>query len=140
MTRLRRAGDSGMAHSEVVNVEFGHPTAAEARQRLSTEIDVGRRKGVKVLKVIHGYGSSGRGGALRKSLRTMLRGQAEQGALGAVVPGEEWSIFDEPSRALLDRHPELRGDRDLEQGNAGITLVELTRSASARASDRRGSS
>lgn len=116
-----------MARIEVVNMEFGYPTADEARKRLATELDLARRKGVSVLKLIHGYGSSGRGGKLRTALRSVLRQRSQQGTLGRIVEGEAWSIFDEASRGLLDRYPDLRGDRDLEKGNAGITLVEITR-------------
>jgi hypothetical protein len=112
-----------MARIEVVNMEFGLPTADEARKRLVTELELARRKGVNVLKIIHGYGSSGRGGKLRTALRSALRQQA---TLGRIVEGEAWSIFDEASRGLLDRYPDLRRDRDLEKGNAGITLIEIT--------------
>jgi hypothetical protein len=113
---------------ELLNLEHGLPTAAEARTRLLTEIDVARRKGVSVLKIVHGYGSSGRGGKLRTSLRTLLRQLRDEGKVGRVVAGEAWSIFDEDCRALLDRYPSLRKDADLERGNAGITFVALSRS------------
>jgi hypothetical protein len=116
-----------MARIEVVNMEYGLPTADEARKRLVTELDLARRKGVKVLKLIHGYGSSGRGGKLRTALRSVLRKREQQGTVGRIIEGEVWSIFDEASRGLLDHYPDLRGDRDLEKGNAGITLVEISR-------------
>jgi hypothetical protein len=51
-----------------------------------------RRKGVNVLKLIHGYGSSGRGGKLRTALRSVLRQRAKQGTLGRIVEGEVWSM------------------------------------------------
>lgn len=107
-----------------VNIEFGYPSADEARRRLGTELDLARRQGVAVLKLIHGYGSSGRGGKLRASLRAQLHQLQERGLIGSIVPGETWTIFDETSRALLDRNPDLRRDRDLDQANAGMTLIE----------------
>lgn len=112
---------------ELLNMEAGYPTAEQARQRLATELQLARSRGVGVLKIIHGYGSSGKGGRLRTALRTVLRRLHEEGAVGRVVPGDAWSIFDETSRALLDRYPDLRRDRDLEKGNPGITLVEIKR-------------
>lgn len=112
---------------EVVNLEYGYPTVVEARKRLMTELDVARGRGVAVLKIIHGYGSSGKGGRLRGALRRALDEVRRTGAIGNVVPGEAWSIFDEASLQLLDRYPDLSRDSDLERGNAGITLVELKR-------------
>ncbi len=80
-----------------------------------------------MLKFIHGYGSTGQGGKLRLAVRAELRAIHA----GRVVPGESWSIFDEDSRALLERFPSLRADSDLERGNAGITLVEVSRTGPA---------
>jgi len=108
-----------------VTIKQGMPSADEARRRLATELDVARRKGVRVLKVIHGYGSHGVGGRLRRSLRRALAERQREWRVGRVVPGEAWSIFDETARALLADYPELRHDPDLERANAGITLVEL---------------
>lgn len=108
-----------------VRIKDGMPTAEEARRRLAAELEVARRRGIGVLKLIHGYGSSGVGGRLRHALRASLQQRREVGSVGRVIPGESWSIFDETSRSLLERFPELRNDADMERGNAGITIVEL---------------
>lgn len=108
-----------------VLIKAGMPTVAEARRRLDTELANARRSGVRVLKLIHGYGSSGVGGKLRGALRRSLAKEQASGRVGHVVAGEAWSIFDATSRALLDAYPELRQDADLERGNAGVTLVEV---------------
>jgi hypothetical protein len=110
---------------ELINMEAGFPTAEEARTRLATEIDVARKKGIGLLKIVHGYGSTGKGGTLRKSLRTMLLRMQHEGKIGRVIFGESWDLFDEPSRNLIERYPLIRGDRDLGQSNAGITVVEV---------------
>jgi hypothetical protein len=54
-------------------VEAGLPTLDEARRLVIEEIKGAKREGVKVLKVIHGYGSSGKGGALYVGLRKSFR-------------------------------------------------------------------
>jgi len=112
-----------------LNMEYGYPSSKEAVQRLETELTVARGKNVGVLKIVHGYGSSGRGGKLRTSLRSALTRYQHDGAIGLVVAGEAWSIFDESSRTLMDRYAKLRGDRDLERSNPGITLIELMRTS-----------
>lgn len=110
---------------DVVDMEAGLPTVRESLQRLDVELTVARRKGIGVLKIVHGYGSSGKGGRLRTSLRTSLERRRQEGTVGRVVVGEAWSIFDAESRALMDRFPALRRDRDLEKSNPGITIVEV---------------
>jgi len=51
------------------NVEAGRPTLDEARRLVIEKFKRAKREGVKVMKVIHGHGSSGKGGALYVGLR-----------------------------------------------------------------------
>lgn len=111
---------------ETVHMKAGMPTAGEAKQRLGAELARARSAGVAVLKLVHGYGSTGKGGRLRTSLRAELEALHAAGRIGSIVTGESFSIFDAPSRGLLDRYPDLRRDSDLERGNPGVTLVELS--------------
>lgn len=108
-----------------VDMKAGMPKVAEARVRLAGELQRGRAGGAAVLKLVHGYGSTGKGGRIRTALRAELAQLAKAGRVRAVVAGEAFSIFDADTRILLDRHPALRRDADLERSNPGITLVEL---------------
>jgi hypothetical protein len=108
-----------------VNLESGMPSLEEARRRLVAEIQAARRQGVRVLKVIHGYGSGGSGGVLCVGIRKSLRLRIKEGKAVTVVPGERFSSDTVEARELLKRHPSLRHDRDLNHANPGITLVEL---------------
>ena len=101
------------------------PTVAEATRRLAVELESARRRGVRLLKLVHGYGSTGAGGKLRGGLRRALAQHQAAGRVARVVAGEEWSIFEEEARGLLESYPELSRDADLDRGNTGITLVEL---------------
>ncbi len=109
----------------IVNLEDGMPSVEQARVRLNTELNIARKSGVKVLKIIHGYGSSGVGGDLRIALQATLRQMADHGEVRACIYGENWRKADERSWALLKQSPELKEDRDLGKGNRGITLVVL---------------
>jgi|WetSurMetagenome_2_1015567.scaffolds.fasta_scaffold749573_1 hypothetical protein len=108
-----------------VNLEAGMPRLDEARRRLLSEMDAARRAGARVLKVVHGYGSSGSGGVLCAGIRKSLRLRVKEGKALLVVPGERFSSDANETRELLQRHPSLRGDHDLNRANPGITLVEL---------------
>ena len=97
----------------------------QARTRLLSEIETAQRQGVKLLKIIHGYGSHGVGGELRIALQSTLRRLAHAGEIDDCIYGENWRKSDERSWELLKRMPELKSDPDLGRGNRGITLVLL---------------
>jgi hypothetical protein len=108
-----------------VNLKDGLPSVEEARTRLRAEIEVAQVRRLKLLKIIHGYGSHGIGGELRIALQSTLRSLAHQGVISDCIYGENWRKGDERSWELLKRMPELKDDPDLGRGNRGITLVLL---------------
>lgn len=108
-----------------INLEADMPTVDQARRRLVGELHQSRIAGVKVVKLIHGYGSTGVGGALRQGIRKSLALRRKEGLVADVVFGEKWDIFDATTQKVLAALPELRRDRDLQQGNPGITIVLL---------------
>lgn len=101
------------------------PTVEEARQRLSVAFAKARQDKCAILKLIHGYGSSGVGGGLRVGIRKSLRKRRKKGEIRQYVFGENWSIFDETSRDILEANPSLKRDSDLDRGNEGISIVVL---------------
>ncbi|MGO9274856.1 MAG: hypothetical protein ACLQOO_32280 [Terriglobia bacterium] len=109
--------------ARVVNLENGLPTVEEGRRQLLEEVKRAKQNGGAVLKVIHGYGSSGTGGTLREGVRKSLLLRRKEGAIQAYVWGEKWDAFDETARLILDRCPDLRRDPDLARGNPGITII-----------------
>ena len=106
-------------------VKEGMPSVEQARARLQTELRTARQSGVKILKLIHGYGSSGVGGDLRIALQSTLRQMVQKHEIGDCIYGENWRTSDERAWAVLRRMPELKSDSDLGKGNKGITLVVL---------------
>jgi len=109
----------------VITLKAGMPTVEEARTRLKSEIDRAKKSGMVALKIIHGYGSSGVGGSLKHAVRRSLRKRVKEGRIRSFVGGEEWDIFEEHTREILEECPELGKDRDLRGYNEGITVVLL---------------
>lgn len=99
------------------------PTVEQARLRMEHEVHIARQAGCKALKLIHGYGSSGVGGALRDELQKDLRRAAEHGAIKALIAGEDWRISNETTWELLKRFPKWKQDQDLGRSNPGISIV-----------------
>ncbi len=110
---------------KIVNLEEGMPSVPQARARLSSEIRTAQQNGIKVLKLIHGYGSSGVGGDLRIALQSTIRQMAQDGTIRDCIYGENWRTSDQRSWDLLKRLAQLKDDGDLGKGNRGITLVVL---------------
>ncbi len=114
-----------MSQVRTVNIEAGLPSLDEARRLMLAEIRQAKRAGVRVLKVIHGYGSSGKGGKLCVGLRKSFGLRRKEGVIRDFFPGESFTIFNQPVLLLLEAVPELRGDPDLNATNEGVTVLWL---------------
>ena len=110
---------------QTINVEASLPGLDEARRLVIEEIRKARREGVRVLKIIHGYGSTGKGGKLCHGLRKSFGLRRQEGVIRDFIPGEDFSIFNGATLSLLEAVPELRGDPDLDATNEGVTVVWL---------------
>jgi ribosomal protein L32 len=108
-----------------VNLKADMPTCAEAIKAMSAEIVAARQAGHKILKIIHGYGSSGKGGQLRWCLRERLQENKNHNYIGDFLPGEKLSNATSEGSRFLRRFPELRRDRDFNQANRGVTFIIL---------------
>ncbi len=114
-----------MSMLRTYNVEAGLPVLDEARRLVIAEIKEAKRAGAKVLKVIHGYGSSGKGGALCVGLRKSFGLRKKEGVIKDFIAGENFSIFNPTVLAMLEAVPQLRGDPDLNATNEGVTVLWL---------------
>ncbi|QNL44932.1 hypothetical protein H8790_02470 [Oscillibacter hominis] len=114
-----------MASMRQTNLEIGMPYVDQAIRKLALEIQTARTIHASVLKVIHGYGSSGTGGKIRTAVRRRLEEMHGRGEIRAYIPGETFSIFDPVTREAFLRCAELRQDRDLDRYNNGVTFIVL---------------
>ena len=109
----------------VLNLKAGMPTVEQAKRRLLESLYAPRGASGPVVKIVHGYGSTGKGGAIRTAIRAQMAVWQREGKALTVVHGENWSIFDAASQDLRQRYAFLAKDEDLDRGNAGMTLVEF---------------
>ena len=106
-----------------INLEEGMPTCDEAMDKLKTSLKLAKQSKYKCAIVIHGYGSSGKGGAIRLKARQWLNAQVRNGSLKAVVNGEDFDVLNAKARELRGKFPEL--EQLLRVINHGVTVVEL---------------
>ena len=110
---------------KTVNLEEGRPSVALASSRLLDQLRLARQQNFAAVKVIHGYGSHGVGGELRIAIQGTLARMAGSGDIAAFIAGEDWRISDDMTWRLIQKHRELKQDRDLGKGNKGISIVVL---------------
>ena len=109
----------------VINLEIGSPSVNSALKQLEFFIASTRVAKGRVIKIIHGYGSTGKGGKIRSAVRRMLKDYKQTERLTLFIKGEDFSIFDPSTRYLIEKFPEAASDKDLNASNAGITYVLL---------------
>ena len=114
-----------MTNYRIINLEDGHPTVSQMEQRLTAGIQLARQHKIRLVKLVHGYGSSGVGGKGRHAVRRQLEILKGRGYVKYYILGENLSIFDEATRRAMDYCAELRKDTDLERHNNGITIAVL---------------
>jgi len=110
---------------KTVNLKEGMPPVQQAISQMAGELERARNDGYGLVKLIHGYGSSGAGGEIRLAVQRELREMSEHGRIRGCIFGEDWAKSDEQTWTLLGAHPDLKQDRDLGKRNRGITVVVL---------------
>lgn len=108
-----------------INLELGLPTVDQALLRMERELTTTKKVGCTALKLIHGYGSTGKGGKIRTAVRRDLAKRKRDGEIRDWIPGEKFSIFESATLEAFASCDELRTDVDLNRYNTGVTIVVL---------------
>ena len=106
-----------------LNIKEGMPPVCEAMDFLKSSLDRYRRNKYKCVLVIHGYGSTGKGGAIHDKARQWLKAQERTGKVKSVIFGEDFSIFNFKALELKTRYCELKPLMTV--CNHGVTVVEF---------------
>jgi hypothetical protein len=109
--------------SPLLTIDVAHPPRrpAEVESALLDAWETVRNSpDLRLLKVIHGYGSGGRGGSTRECVRNWAYSRRTR--FRAVVYGEEYTLLD---AATMDIRREigLYPDSDLTMPNPGVTII-----------------
>lgn len=102
-----------------INVENGF-TSAEAIDYIKQVISNNRKA---CLYIIHGYGSSGKGGIIRQKVRSYLNAQLKNGKVKTVINGEDFNVLNFKALELKNKYKEL--SELFTVCNHGVTVVEI---------------
>ena len=107
----------------IYTIDVAHPPLEPEiveKKLLAALLLVRNHAQLRVIKVIHGYGSSGHGGHTRETESNWAYSNRKH--LTETIYGEEYSLFDAKTQSMRDECGEL-ADPDLGQHNPGITLL-----------------
>ena len=109
----------------VVNLENGMPTVEEALTEMRLSLQSMRHSGTRFVKLIHGYGSTGRGGKICIGVRNELASMVRKRMIRDFVAGEDFGPYSDSARKMADQDREITRDPDYGKCNHGITIVAL---------------
>ena len=110
---------------KILNLKINSPAVDEAIANFLIELEVCRLEGVKVIKVIHGYGSHGKGGDICRGFRKLCFSLKKQKQIKDFMLGNEWDLANEKCFKLITGLKDCYNDEDINHSNPGITIVIL---------------
>lgn len=109
----------------VVNIKENNPNADYAMYLLDEEIKYSRAVGNRVIVVIHGYGSHGKGGVIKSALKEYLPKLKHDKLIVDYVFGENWGDLNETKIKICKICPEAILHENLMGINSGVSVVLL---------------
>lgn len=112
-----------MAHNYIYTIDVAHPARkAAATEEILTQawLHVRNHPHLRVIKVIHGYGSGGRSGKTRETMRNWAFRNRRH--FQEIIYGEDYSIMKSETQEMRSECGMI-DDIDLDRDNPGITLI-----------------
>ena len=108
------------------NIKQDGPYVEEALERLTDYLRKSMELGIKAIILVHGYGSSGEGGRIKRAIHDALENNRYSDRIDEYHFGEDVAFGSDAYHALLRRRPGLkRYLKRFKEGNAGITVLLL---------------
>jgi len=106
-----------------INLKDNMPPVDVAICNMELEIEIAKISGVKAIKFIHGYGSSGVGGIICKTVRERLFSLKKQKIIKEYIFGEDWNLENPKCFKLITTLKDGYDGEDLNKCNSGMTIV-----------------
>lgn len=104
-----------------INIKSEGQTVSLALSEFLIELDRAKFMDKKVIKVVHGYGSHGRGGEIKNNLHKLLEDLKHRKKIKDYIKGEK--ITKNLMSGFFYDYPFLALDPDIKNYNSGITIV-----------------
>ena len=109
-----------------LNIKQDGPYVDEALERLTEYLRKSLEVGIKVIVLIHGYGSSGEGGRIKWAIHDALENNRYADRVEEYYFGEQVPFGSQICQALLKQRPGLKQYLNhFKAGNVGMTILLL---------------
>lgn len=110
---------------DVIDIKSHMPPADVACAELEIRLESLKHSQVKILKVVHGYGSHGVGGEIKKQMNLLLFKLKKEKKIVDYVNGDRLGEDFIQKNALYEKYPSLILDADLKNYNSGVSIIIL---------------
>ena len=109
-----------------INIKQGSPLVEDVLEQLADHLRKSMDLGIKVIVLIHGYGSSGEGGRIKWAIHEALESNQYADRVEEYYFGEQVAFGSDSYRNLVRRRPGLKSYlKRFKEGNAGMTVLLL---------------
>ena len=108
-----------------IDIKSEHQTVAEAIAQFLVEVDAYKKGGFKVMKIIHGYGSHGVGGAIKVAFLKKCQDLKNKKIIEDFVCCDKWTDKNVVRKIAINYCPDLLADSELYHLNAGCSIIIL---------------
>ena len=108
-----------------INLKEDGYTVEYALAVLEIEIESAKREGICAMKLLHGYGSHGKGGVIAQAVKKQLELWKRQGFIVDYFGVDHCDIFDPKTQTILNLDKGIYNDEDLGHANPGISIIQL---------------
>ena len=106
-----------------IDIKSDGQTVAQAIAEFLVELESYKKGGYKVMKVIHGYGSHGVGGAIKREFLKKCEELKRRGKIDDYVCCDNWTPKNIVRKIAINYCADLLADRELYMLNPGCSIV-----------------
>ena len=108
-----------------IDIKSEKQSVKEAIAQFLVEVDAYKMGGFKVMKVIHGYGSHGVGGAIKNAFLKKCEELKSRKIIYDYVCCDHWTTTNTVRKIATNYCPDLMADTELYHLNPGCSIVVL---------------
>ena len=109
-----------------INLKQGQPLVEDALENLTQTLRCSIDLGIKAIVLIHGYGSGGEGGQIKRAVHQALENNRYSDRVDEYYFGEQVPYGSAAYQSLVKRRPGLKAHlQQFKIGNPGITILLL---------------
>jgi len=109
-----------------INLKQGQPLVEDALENLTQTLRRSIDLGIKAIVLIHGYGSGGEGGQIKRAVHQALENNRYSDRVDEYYFGEQVPYGSAAYQSLVKRRPGLKAHlQQFKIGNPGITILLL---------------